>query len=203
MLRIGITSGIGCGKTTVVNKFIKLGVKGYMIDDRSKYLVNTNQDLRYSLTALFGTEVFSADGSYNTKLVSDLVFKDKPSLLRLTEMFGIYIDADYKQFLSDNKDEKYVLVESAYFYEYHMENWVDFMVGIDTSLDNRVVRIQGRNPNLSVDEIKQRINAQMDQETKMNRCNFVLNNDDKVEDKEILRLDFLFRKINRMINKAH
>jgi dephospho-CoA kinase len=199
MLRIGVTGGIGCGKSTVVNKFINLGVKGYMIDDRSKYLVNTNQDLRYSLTALFGTDVFNVDGTYNTKLVSDIVFKDKPMLIRLTEMFGIYLEVDYKEFLSYNKYEKYVVVESAYFYEYHMENWVDLMVGVEASLDNRIDRVSLRNPNLSVDEIKQRINIQMDQEEKMNRCDYVLNNDNKVEDNEILRLDLLFQYIQKLM----
>jgi len=198
MLKIGVTGGIGCGKTTVVNKFVNIGVKAYMIDDRSKYLVRTNQDLRTSLIAMFGAEVFNTDGEYNTKLVSDIVFNDKELLIKLTELFGVYIREDYNAFLLENKDEKYVVVESAYFFEYHMEDWVDFMIGVEVSLANRIVRVKSRNPELSEEDIVKRINAQMEQETKMFRCDFVLNNDNVIWDNEILRLDFLFRKINRM-----
>lgn len=201
MIKIGITGGIGCGKTTIVKKFIDLGIKAYMLDDRSKHLVNTNQNLRNDLIDMFGREVFNTDGSYNTKLVSDIVFKldDKTDLIELTNLFGKYINDDYKLFLTENKDEDYVVVESAYFFEYDMLDmlhWVDFILGIETSLSNRIERVKLRNPNLSEDEIIKRINAQMDQEEKMNYCDFVLNNDNKVEDNEIMKMDTLFRKLN-------
>lgn len=198
MIKIGITGGIGCGKTTIVKKFIDLSIKAYMLDDRSKHLVNTNQNLRNDLIDMFGLEVFNTDGSYNTKLVSDIVFRfdDKTDLIELTNLFGKYINDDYKLFLTEHKDEDYVVVESAYFFEYDMLHWVDFMLGIETLLSNRIERVKLRNPNLSEDEIIKRINAQMDQEEKMNYCDFVLNNDNKVEDNEIMKMDTLFRKLN-------
>lgn len=195
MITVGITGGIGTGKSTVVEMFKKLGVFAYSIDDRSKHLVNTNKHLRKRLVEMFGSEVFFEDGSYNTKLVSDIVFNDKESLNKLTDLFSKFIDQDYKDFLFDNLYEDYVVVESAFFHEYNIENWVDFMIGVDVKKDYRIYRIQLRNPNLTVPDILKRIDSQMAQEEKMVLCDFVLNNDDKVDEKEVFRLNNLFIKI--------
>ena len=92
MLRIGITGGIGSGKSTIAKFFAKqYDVPLYLMDDRSKYVIANNQELRMKLIKQFGSDVFSPDGVYNTKLVASVVFADELELVKLTNTVGEYV----------------------------------------------------------------------------------------------------------------
>jgi dephospho-CoA kinase len=114
---------------------------------------------------------------------------------KLNSVVKQYLFDDFDKFIADYQDEAYVIVESAYFFEYKLTNFVDLMVGVDATLPIRLSRAQKRD-HTSADNIIARIMTQMDQVKKMRLCDFVINNNETYDILEIEKLDRLFSKIH-------
>ena len=194
MIRIGITGGIGTGKTTVVKLFESIGKPIYVMDLRVKDLINSDMDLRRNLVQEFGTDTFLADGSYNSKMIAQIVFNDPKRLKDLGKMIEAPMMRDYELFCLKHKHNSYIIVESAYFFEYGMHGMVDFMIGVDASIDTRVERVMVRDGR-SEEEVHKIMSKQMLNSSKMALCDFVINNENIVDNWEILRLNMVFNKI--------
>ena len=197
MIRIGITGGIGTGKTTVSKAFGDHfeDVPLYLMDDRNKYVIDNDNELREKLIKQFGQNVFLPDGSYNRKFVANIVFNDKAELDLLSSNIGKHLKRDYEQFCEANSNAPYIIVESAYFYEYKIDDWVDFMIGVDATYPVRVSRAQTRD-NATYQEIVARMKNQMEHTEKMTLCDFVIDNNERYDVVYIYKLNDLFRKIN-------
>lgn len=199
MLRIGITGGIGTGKSTVARVFGSHfdDVPLYLMDDRNKYVIDNDNELREKLIKQFGHEVFLPDGAYNRKFVAKIVFNDKAELNMLSSNIGKHLKMDYERFCLEHFNAPYIIVEAAYFYEYKMDNWVDFMIGVDATYPVRVSRAQARD-NATYQEIVARMNNQMEHSEKIALCDFVIDNNESYDVVQIYKLDSLFRKINSL-----
>jgi len=197
MIKIGITGGIGVGKSTITKEFESLGIKTYIMDARVRYLIHNITELRFKLINLFGNNVFLSDGAYNNKLVANVVFNNDVQLHKLTHIIEEYLIVDYNYFFELNKDLPYVIVESAYFYENHIDNIVDFMIGVHASFPVRMERVQKRD-NISYDDVMCKIHKQMNQTDKLFLCDFLIDNNESYDKNEIIKLDKLFKKINSL-----
>lgn len=199
MLRIGITGGIGSGKSTVARAFGSHFdyVPIYFMDDRNKYVIDNDNELREKLIKQFGHEVFLPDGTYNRSFVAKIVFNDKNELNMLSRNISKHLQIDYNKFCLEHFAAPYIIVEAAYFYEYQMADWVDFMIGVDATYPVRVSRAQARDK-ATYQEIVARMNNQMDHSEKIALCDFVIDNNESYDVVQIYKLDCLFRKINNL-----
>lgn len=191
MIKVGITGGIGSGKSTVAKTFeSEYGVPVYLMDNRIRYLINTNKSLQFDIKLLIGADAFLPDGTYNSKMVAEIAFNDAELLHSLNKCVEPYLIKDLNDFYQAMElgHSKYVLVEAAYFYEYDMQYLVDFMIGVNATLPVRLSRAQKRD-GATTDQIRARMKHQMEQDDKMKLCDFVVDNNEEFDKEALRKLD--------------
>lgn len=205
MLKIGITSGIGSGKSTVCDYFERIfKVPVYYMDKRAKELVAEQPSLKSELIDHFGERTFADDGTYNTKYISDIIFNDVEQRKWMEAKIGEYMSSDYQAWLGINSEATYVMVESAIFFETDCAYMVDYVLGVECPYIVRLERVQKRN-NFTVEQVIERMNAQMNEEEKMGLCDFhVFNGDIDMKDLNFQCIGFhdLFSKMGRKLKNV-
>lgn len=177
MLRLGITGGIGSGKSTVCQIFESLGVPVYNADARAKYLVANNMDLQAELTAAFGEQTF-INGEYNRTYIAGIVFADKFQLEKLNRIIHPYVLADWDKFCLQFAQLPYVVKEAAIMLETDSKNSVDKIALVYAPLAlrlERVIKRDGSDPEL----VKARMAMQMPEEEKLALADYVIKNDNE------------------------
>jgi dephospho-CoA kinase len=176
MLKVGITGGIGSGKSTVARLFQLLGVPVYFADDAAKELMNTNEELRGALIKNFGETVYE-NGQLNRARLAATVF-NKPELLALlNSLVHPIVIADATAWIQ-KQNAPLVMKEAAIFFESGSYVEMDFIIGVYAPESIRIKRVMLRD---GADEkaIRERMSRQMNEEEKMKRCDFVLHNDEE------------------------
>jgi dephospho-CoA kinase len=177
MLKLGITGGIGSGKTTVCKIFEQFGVPVYYADDRAKWLVNNHGALKNKIIETFGQSSF-IDGAYNRKYISKIVFGNNEKLNLLNHIIHPYVFDDWKTFCEDNSDKPLIIKEAAIMLETDSKNTVDKIVLVYAPKSLRIARIKKRD-HIEEDEIIRKMNAQMSDEDKIPLADFVIYNDEE------------------------
>lgn len=175
-LRIGLTGGIGSGKSTVAKVFEVLGVPVFYADIVAKEIMNTNALLRRQLTEVFGEEVYAND-FINRTYLSSIVFKDAMQLERLNAIVHPAAIAEAEQWFRQ-QTTPYVIKEAALLFEAGTAKELDYIIGISAPKKLRIQRVMKRDGS-SEEAVLQRMNKQMDEEEKMKLCDFVLLNDEQ------------------------
>jgi dephospho-CoA kinase len=176
MLKIGLTAGLGSGKTTVANIFEVLGIPVYYADAASKRLMNDNEKVKTDVQNAFGKNVYS-DGKLNRKYLSEIVFNDKKKLelLNLIVHPATLLDADEWM---KKQTSKYAIKEAALIFESGSHQNLDYVIGVKAPLHLRLQRAMKRD-DISREEAMARINKQIDEEIKMRLCDFIIINDEQ------------------------
>jgi dephospho-CoA kinase len=177
MLKIGLTGGIGSGKTTVAKVLEVLGVPVYYADEAAKELMNKNELLKQQLVLHFGDNTYFADGQLNRKHLSSLVFSDKQKLELLNSLVHPVTIADAAAWFSRQK-APYVVKEAALLFESGTAEGLDLIIGVTAPVALRIKRVMDRD-HVSEDEVNRRMQNQLDEELKMKRCDFVLQNNEQ------------------------
>ena len=179
---IGLTGGIGSGKSTVLELFKFLGVKTYSADESAKKLVNTDPYLINLIKSSFGENIYDK-GQLNSKKLSDIVFEDKEKLKLLNSIIHPAVAKDFKLFLNSN-NEDYIVKEAAIIFETKSENNYDKIILIQSPLEIRIERVINRD-NISREEVMKRSNNQLDENLIIDKCDYVISNENKedLEDK--------------------
>ena len=188
---IGLTGGIGSGKSTVLELFKFLGVKTYSADESAKKLVNTDPYLINLIKSSFGENIYDK-GQLNSKKLSDIVFEDKEKLKLLNSIIHPAVAKDFKLFLNSN-NEDYIVKEAAIIFETKSENNYDKIILIQSPLEIRIERVINRD-NISREEVMKRINNQLDENLIIDKCDYVISNENKedLEDKVLsIHLDLI------------
>jgi len=175
-LKVGITGGIGSGKTTVCRIFETLGIPVFYADDRAKALMNEDPTLITALKQSFGKDLYT-EGKLNRQLLAAKVFNDPSALQQLNQLVHPATKRDYLHWLQ-SQHAAYTIKEAALFFETGLDKDMNFLVGVSTPQELRIERVKSRS-GLSETEILARIQRQMDEDEKMSRCHLVLNNDDR------------------------
>jgi len=189
---LGLTGGIGSGKTTVAALFQALGVPVYNADDEAKKLMNQSSKVRTQLIELFGANAYS-DGLLNRSYIAQLVFKDKEKLNTLNQVVHPEVAAHYEAWLS-KQTHPYVLKEVAILFELGAEDQFDFILTVTAPKQIRLERVMQRD-NKSADEVLSIMNNQWDEDRKIQKSDFVLHNIDA------LQTEIEVEKINKEILK--
>ena len=175
MLRIGITGGIGSGKTTVCAIFSTLGIPIYNSDERAKKIMVENQSVVNKLKAQFGSTIYFEDGSINRVLLSQIVFNDKEQLTKLNEIVHPAVFEDMIKWYAENQNYKYVLQEAAIMYESGSYKMLDKTILVYADQEIRIERVMKRD---KVDRIAvlARMDKQMPESEKLKLADFVIYN---------------------------
>lgn len=139
---IGLTGGIGSGKTILAKEFSKNYIQVYNSDERAKFLMNNSKDLKDSLIKCFGSNTY-VDDSLNKTYLSSLIFNDKKSLELMNSIVHPQVEKDFMGWMK-TKDEKYVIYESALIFETGSYKRNDFNILVTSDLSVRINRIMNR-----------------------------------------------------------
>ena len=187
-LWIGITGGIGSGKSIVCRFFRLLGIPVYSADDRAKWLMANQPELKSHLAAIFGKESYLEDGSVNSPFLAEKVFSDPENLKKINSIVHPAVAVDFKRW-AENQNTPYVIKEAALLFESGAAKELDAVIHVSSPLKIRKSRVQMRDPHRSEDQINSIINQQMPDEEKSELADFVIkNNDNKLIIPQILQI---------------
>ena len=192
---IGITGGIGSGKTFICKKFKEFGVPVYNADERAKFLMESDSELKSKLINYFGNEIYS-NSKLNKKLLAEKIFNNKKDLKFINSVVHPAIDRDTKLWEEENKDKSYLIKEAALLFENKSYEQLDKTILIFAPEDERILRVMKRD-RTSKEQVLSRINNQMADLDKMENADFVINNNGKNQiDKIVMKMNMLFSTQN-------
>ena len=175
-LRIGLTGGIGSGKSLVAHLFTVLGIPVFDADTTAKQIMETNADLRKALIEKFGAETYT-NGHLNRKYLANIVFNDSYQLESLNALVHPYTIAAAEKW-SLEQTTPYTVKEAALFFEAGSAIGIDYMIGVFAPEHLRIKRVMDRD-GVTREEVKSRIQKQIPEEIKMRLCDFVIMNDEQ------------------------
>ena len=176
MLKIGLTGGIGSGKSTVAKIFETLGIPVYYADAEAKRLMNSSETLKKVIRQNFGEATYEND-QLNRKYLAGIVFNDPEKLELLNALIHPVTINDAEQWMQQ-QSAPYSIKEAALLFESGATENLDFIVGVYAPQALRIKRVMKRD-GLTTDEIMKRINRQVNEEMKMKLCDFVIINDEQ------------------------
>lgn len=175
---VGLTGGIGSGKSTVARMFEQLGVPVYFADDEAKKLMMTSMPLVAKIKRRFGEKAYK-EGSLNTRYLAEVVFNDPASLKALNEMVHPEVENHFKSWVS-KQDASYVIQENPLLFEKDKQDQYDVVIVVTAPKEMRIERVRSRD-GVSREEVEARIQNQMDQESKVKRAHYVIENDGNLD----------------------
>jgi dephospho-CoA kinase len=174
-LRVGITGGMGSGKSTVGAIFGVLGIPVYRADDAAKLLMGTDSEVIAAVTGLFGENAY-INGSLNRRLLSETVFGDPAKLAALNAIIHPVTIRDAQHWM-EQQQGPYAVKEAAILFESGAQQLLDFVIGVYAPPVLRVQRSMQRD-GLTREAVLQRMDRQLDESLKMKLCDAVIVNDE-------------------------
>ena len=195
-LKIGITGGIGTGKTTVAKIIEANGFTVLNADDTARKLMQTDKEIRRKLIEKFGREVF-INNKLNSKFISNIAFNDKNKLKLLNSIVHPATIKNISEEITERqKTENLIFVESALVFEAKMEELFDHVLLVTADDDKRIERIKIRN-NYSDSEILKIIENQIPENIKKSKSDFIIINNGNLEDLKT-KTEFFLRLFNSL-----
>lgn len=176
MLKVGITGGIGSGKTTVCKIFATLGVPIYYADDNAKALMIKDADVIHQIKKIFGADAYFDNGELNRKHIAAKAFVDSSLLQQLNAIVHPAVFNDTLKWYQQHQHYPYTLYEAAIMYESGSYKLLDKIITVFAPIEDRIERTIKRD-NISRTEVLDRINKQLSDEEKVKRADFVIYND--------------------------
>ena len=176
MLRIGLTGGIGSGKSTVAKIFEVLGVPVYYADDAAKRLMNEDENLRQQITLHFGSGAYT-DGQLNRSYIAKMVFNNKEKLELLNSLTHPAVMHDSEEW-TRAQTAHYSIREAALIFESGIHKHLDYVIGVSSTEPLRIERTMKRD-NVTREEVLKRMKNQLEENAKMQLCDFLIYNDEE------------------------
>lgn len=171
---IGLTGGIGSGKTSVMKHIETLGYKVYYADDAGKKVMQQKEIIE-KIVSLLGADVLNEDQTLNRKTIAEIVFSNPVKLKALNEIVHPAVAKDFERFTSDLQENELVIKESAILFESKANENCDLVITITAPEELRIQRVMARD-NSTFEEVKKRINNQMPDAIKVEKSDYVINN---------------------------
>ena len=176
IIKVGITGGMGSGKSTVAKVFAVLGIPVYYADDAAKRLMNEDLSLKEQLLQLFGKETYT-NGMLNRKYLASVVFNNEEKLALLNSIVHPATLRDADEWMLRQKTP-YAIKEAALIFESGAQKQLDYVIGVHAPVPLSIQRVMKRD-HITRDEVKARMDKQMDEAIKMRLCDYVINNDEQ------------------------
>ncbi len=197
MLKIGLTGGIGTGKSSVAKLFEQLNIPVYYADERAKELMLT-QPIKDKITKLFGPQAYK-DNRLNVRYISGIVFDDKNILKALEQIVHPAVKNDFNQWVKQ-QNSPYLMVENAILHKTGMDKSVDKIIVVTAGKDLRIERLKKRD-NKTQAQLEKIMEVQENQDFLLNEADFIIKNNGKMKDLEqkVRKIDL---KVKKMLNKS-
>jgi dephospho-CoA kinase len=201
MLRVGVTGGIGSGKTLVCSLFAKYGIPVLSADDVAKEMMQSDGGLRSQLSSLFGPSTYQPDGSLDRAYVAGRIFSDKSLQQNVNRLVHPKVEAGIDSWFAEleRSGEAIGIVEAALIYEAGYDKRLDLVIVVDAPESVRIKRVVARDGS-SVEEVKKRIAAQTPAAQKAKKADYVIHNTGSFSDLES-SVQFLVKILQTMSEK--
>jgi dephospho-CoA kinase len=194
MLKIGLTGGIGSGKSTVAKVFELLNVPVYYADEASKRLYHTDKQLMADIKKYFGEDVYTG-GLLNRSKLAELVFNNPEKLELLNQLVHPPTIRDAEEWMR-KQNAPYIIKEAALLFESGSVAGLDYVIGVKAPLLIRLKRAMDRD-GVSREQVLNRMDRQLDEEIKMRLCDFIIDNgEQKLVIPQVLALHDRFLKMD-------
>ena len=190
---IGLTGGIGSGKTTVAKRFESLGVPIYIADDEAKIITNSTEILN-QIRVLFGSSVFDGD-VLNRKILGQIVFSDNKKLKQLNNIIHPAVRIHFSNWLKDYSKSDFVIYESAVLFENNGFKNCDLIISVLAPIETRIERVIQRDK-MNREEILLRMKNQYTDKQRIEKSDFTINND--ILENTFEQVDSLFLKLKHI-----
>lgn len=175
---VGVTGGIGAGKSIVCKIFETLGATAYYADDRAKALMNEDDVLVKQLKLLFGENTY-VKGQLNRQWISEQVFDNKDLLDKLNQAVHPAVRSDFEHWVRRNSDASLLLKEAALLFETGSYKELDYTILVVADQDLRVKRVMERDPQRTQKTVKSIMAQQLSDEQKLPLADFIVDNNEK------------------------
>lgn len=201
MLRIGVTGGIGSGKSLVCSLFSSLGVPVLSADDIAKELMRGDASLRRALIKLLGPSAYRPDGELDRQYVAARIFSDSGLHQKVNALVHPRVEAEVgKQFAKLEKaGSRLGIVEAALIYEAGFEKQLDYVIVVDSPEPDRIQRVVDRDK-VAADDVRKRIQSQQSPISKLRKADYVIRNAGSVDDLEA-SVRFLYSLLQTIVGK--
>ena len=196
MIKVGLTGGIGSGKTTVSNFLLDYGIPVYNSDSQGKTLMNTNLELKNDIVSIFGESVYD-NSILNTNLLSSIVFSDPKKIEQLNNLVHPKVAEDFTQWIRKNNNQPILVKEAAILIESGAYLNMDKIILIVSEKPTRINRVSKRD-NSDLESIEKRINHQLTDNEKIKYADYIIENNSSLEHLklEVLKVVNKIRKVN-------
>lgn len=194
---VGITGGIGSGKSTVAKIFSILAIPIYYADERAKWLMAHDPHLKEQIIAAFGQESYSAEGDLNRHFLASHVFADEEKVKLINSLVHPAVRKDFEAW-SEAQQSPYVLKEAALLFETGSYKELDKIINVSAPLKLRMTRVLLRDPHRNEAQVNAIIDKQLPDEEKNSRADYIIKNtDNKLLIPQVLKIhqDLLNRQI--------
>ncbi len=176
-LLVGITGGIGSGKSTVCKLFSLLGVPIYTADERAKWLMNHDSQVKEKILASFGPESYTPNGELNRGYLAGTVFSNPEKIATLNALVHPAVAKDFAEWVSQ-QTAPYLLKEAALLFETGAAKELDYVINVSSPLRVRMARVLLRDPQRTEEQVNQIIDQQLPDEEKNKLADFSIKNTD-------------------------
>lgn len=177
-IQVGVTGGIGVGKTTVGQIFETLGAPIYKSDDRAKILMNSNDQLKSQIIEAFGYDAYNRDKQLNRSYLATVVFNNPKKLQVLNSLVHPAVLEDYRNWFSEQNNVPYTIKEAALMFETDSHKSMDCIIVVTCPINLRIDRIVKRD-HMKRDEVLKRIENQMSDKQRLEKAQYRVKNDGK------------------------
>lgn len=176
MIKIGITGGIGSGKTIVSKLFELSGIPIYYADLEAKRITENSGEIKTQLTKLFGEDLYSGN-TLNKKRFASIIFNDPRALQQAENIIHPKVREDFKQW-ADRQNKPIAGIEAAILFESGFDRDVDQIITVTAPIDIRIARVMNRD-NTTKEKVLERISNQLSDQEKIKRSDYIIINDDR------------------------
>ncbi len=176
-IKVGITGGIGSGKSTICRVFKLIGIPVFEADIVAKKLINSNVEIKKELILLFGNSIFDSNNTLNKKMFADLIFNDENLLKQVNNLVHPAVRNEFILW-QQKQNSKYVVHEAAILFESGFYKMMDFTILVSAPKETRIERVVKRD-NIQPDMVESRMKKQWSDDEKRKLANVELVNDNK------------------------
>lgn len=185
---IGLTGGIGSGKTTVAKYFASKGIPVYIADEAAKDIMD-NEEVIHEVQSIFSENVIQKNGLLDRNAIRELVFNDKSKLEQLNKIIHPKVKTDFENWLQKNKNAPFIIKEVAILFETNGQKYCDATILVTAPIETRIKRVLERDTT-SRENILQIIKNQLPEEKKVELATYVIENE---------KLNITYKKVDNLI----
>lgn len=185
---IGLTGGIGSGKTTVAKYFASKGIPVYIADEAAKDIMN-DKEVVQEVQTIFSEHVIQENGLLDRNAIRELVFNDKSKLDQLNKIIHPKVKNDFDNWLKKNKKAKFIIKEVAILFETNGQKYCDATILVTAPIETRIMRVLERD-STSRENILQIIKNQLPEEKKIELATYIIEN---------VNLNITYKKVDNLI----